>query len=487
MIALATLLPAVHAQVDRPKIVVGLVVDQMRWDYLYYYNDEYSDGGLKRLLQEGFSCENTMINYIPTVTAIGHTSIYTGTVPSLHGIAGNNFYEDGKKVYCCGDSTVSTVGSQSKAGQMSPRNCHATTVGDMLKLATGFQSKVIGVALKDRAAILPAGHSADAAYWFDIEAGHFITSSYYMDALPQWVVQYNRKHGVDPGKDIRYEPEGITITFDMAKAIIDNERLGKGKHTDMLCVSISSTDIIGHTYGTRGEENHAAYMRLDRDLADFLSFLDKQYGRDGYVFFISADHGAVHNPNLLKEHNIPAEGFSTSQTARILIPMLKEKFNTSEQLIANITTNQLYLNHEAMQREGISRDEVVGFIKQEVLKNKLVAYVIDQQCAAIEPVPVLIRERAINGYDSRRSGDVLIVPHANVYPGSVKPDFRGTTHSLWNPYDSHIPLVFMGWNIKQGATARITHIVDIAPTLCAMLHIQMPDACIGQPISEIVK
>ena len=484
---LLTFTIATHAQVERPKIVVGLMVDQMRWDYLYFYHDEYCAGGLKRLLRDGFSCENTMINYIPTITAIGHTSVYTGTTPSLHGIAGNSFYEDGKKKYCCEDSTVRPVGSNGKAGYMSPRNMHATTIGDMLKVATNFKSKVIGVALKDRAAILPAGHAADAAYWYDIEAGNFITSSYYMDKLPSWMEAYNKKNGSKPGDDIRYRPESITMTFNMAKAVLENEHLGEGPNTDMLCVSISSTDIIGHTYGTRGKENHAAYMQLDKDLADFLSVLDKRYGRDGYLFFLTADHGAVHNPNFLKEHKIPTGSVSTGKTAKALITAMQSQFNTSEQLIAHVGTNQFYLDHDAIRKAGLKRDDVVGFIKEELLKNKDIAYVIDQQRAAIEPVPALIRERAINGYDNKRSGEILIVPQANVYPGSVKPDFQGTTHCLWNPYDSHIPLVFMGWKVQKGATARITHIVDIAPTVCAMLHIQMPDACIGEPIKEVVK
>ena len=181
-----------HAQVNRPKLVVGIVVDQMRWDYLYYYNKEFVEGGFKRLLAEGYSCENTMIPYIPTVTAIGHSSIYTGSVPALTGILGNSFFINGKNTYCCGDDNVQSVGSSSKEGKMSPRNLLASTIGDELKLATDFKSKVIGVALKDRAAILPAGHSADAAYWWDTSAGHFVTSTYYMDKLPSWAVEFNK-------------------------------------------------------------------------------------------------------------------------------------------------------------------------------------------------------------------------------------------------------------------------------------------------------
>ncbi|HWZ36629.1 MAG TPA: alkaline phosphatase family protein, partial [Mucilaginibacter sp.] len=179
----------------RPKLVVGIVVDQMRWDYLYRYYDRYSTGGFKRLLNEGFSCENANIDYIPTVTAAGHTCIYTGSVPSIHGIAGNDFViqATGKQIYCAGDSTVQTVGSTSTAGRMSPRNLLVTTVTDELRLATNFRSKVIGIALKDRGGILPAGHTANAAYWFDDKSGNWITSTYYMNDLPQWVKDFNAR------------------------------------------------------------------------------------------------------------------------------------------------------------------------------------------------------------------------------------------------------------------------------------------------------
>ena len=180
-------------EVSRPKLVVGIVVDQMRWDYLYRFYPRFTEGGFKRLMNEGFSCDNTMLDYIPTVTAIGHSSVYTGSVPSIHGIAGNNFYKDGKEVYCTDDAEVTGVGSDSPAGKMSPRNLLVTTIGDELKLATNFRSKVIGVALKDRASILPAGHTPDAAYWFDDATGKFISSSYYMKTLPEWVNEFNRQ------------------------------------------------------------------------------------------------------------------------------------------------------------------------------------------------------------------------------------------------------------------------------------------------------
>ena len=192
------------AGADRPKLVVGIVVDQMRWDYLYRYYNLYGDGGFRRLMAEGYNCENTMINYVPTVTAVGHTSIFTGSVPAIHGIAGNDFMLDGRMVYCCEDTTVSSVGTDGKAGRMSPRNMLSTTIGDELKIATAFNAKVIGVSLKDRAAILPAGHSADAAYWIDNATGNFITSTYYMKELPGWVKAFNKKYGGRGEREVSY-------------------------------------------------------------------------------------------------------------------------------------------------------------------------------------------------------------------------------------------------------------------------------------------
>jgi len=210
--ALILLSPTVHAQrnnsnaaskkqagttLERPKLVVGLVVDQMRWDYLYRYYDRYTKGGFKRLINEGFSAENTMISYLPSYTACGHASVYTGSVPAINGIIGNNWYDPElqRDVYCTEDRSVKSVGTTTDAGEMSPRNMLTTTITDELRLATNFKSKVIGISMKDRGSILPAGHSANAAYWYDGANGNWITSTYYMQQLPSWVETYNNaKH-----------------------------------------------------------------------------------------------------------------------------------------------------------------------------------------------------------------------------------------------------------------------------------------------------
>lgn len=515
--------------VKRPKLVVGIVVDQMRWDYLYRYADRYTDGGFKRLVSQGFSCENTNIDYIPTVTAIGHSSIYTGSVPALHGIAGNNFIDQktGREMYCTDDSTVQSVGSPSKAGLMSPRNLAVTTMTDELRLATNFRSKVIGIALKDRGGILPAGHTANAAYWFDDQTGNFITSSYYMKDLPQWVKKFNDKKlpaqylakgwnplyplksylqstadntpyeepikGMDAptlpvsaatlkGKDfgmLRTTPYGNSITFDMAKEAVKSENMGRGDMTDFLAVSFSSTDYIGHRYGINAVETEDCYLRFDRELENFLSFLDSQVGQGNYTVFLTADHGAAHNTLFLKDHNVPAGLLATKPLTERLNKELATKFNT-ENLVLEIDNYQVNLNNRLIATKRLDEEAIRAACVSILQQNDAVAYAVDMDKVAQSSIPAILKERIINGYNRAHSGVVQIIAKPGYFAGSA----RGTTHGTWNPYDAHIPFVLMGWGVKQGSTARVVHMTDIAATLSALLHIQAPNGSIGQPVTE---
>lgn len=466
-----------NAQIQRPKLVVGLVVDQMRWDYLYYYYNEYGTGGLRRLLNEGFSFENTHINYAPTVTAIGHSSIYTGSVPAITGIAGNYFYQDDKSVYCCADPSVKSVGSDSKEGQMSPHRMLASTIGDELQIATDFRSKVIGVALKDRASILPAGHAADGAYWWDTSAGHFVTSSFYMNSLPKWVEDFNKENQTAPNFDIKSTPEGVTMTFKMAAAAVRNERLGKGKETDMLTVSISPTDIIGHKFSTRGKENHAVYMQLDKDLAEFLNMLDKEVGRDNYLLFLTADHGAAHNYNYIREHRIPAGAWNYKETVKSLNDHLQQKFGIAP--VMGEDNYQLFLNDSTINAAGLKKQDVIDASIDYLKQDPQFLYVFDEEKVTNVTMPEWIKERMENGYFRGRSGEIGVVTRPQFFGGSESPQFRGTQHGQPFPYDTHIPFLLFGWNVKHGSSNVEAHIVDIAPTICAMLHIQMPNGCVG--------
>lgn len=514
--------------VQRPKLVVGIVIDQMRWDYLYRYQKRYTDSGFMRLLNEGFSCENTVIPYVPSVTAIGHTCIYTGSVPSIHGIAGNNFVKNGKKVYCTDDDTVKPVGSTSEAGLMSPRNLWVTTIGDEMKIASNGRAKVVGIALKDRASILPAGHNPDGAFWFDDKSGNFITSTYYMNQLPKWVEAFNDKklpehylsekwntlypkdtytestsdeneyeNGIKKGVKatlplnlpelykkygyniIRNTPFGNSLTFDMAKAAIDGEQLGADDETDLLAVSCSSTDYIGHQVGTHAVETEDTYLRLDKAIADFLSYLDAKVGKGNYLVFLSADHGAMNNARFLQDRRIPAGNWDDGVAAKKLNEVLAKEYPNTGDLVKIVMNYQVFFNREVIKNQHLNfakiKQTVVDFLKE----DSCVLYACDMEKTMTESIPEEVKYRIVNGYNRERSGDVQIVLKPNFYTHGMK----GTDHGAWNLYDTHIPLVFMGWGIKHGATTKRTFMTDIAPTIGALIHVQAPNGCVGKPIS----
>lgn len=522
-----------EADLARPKLVVGIMVDQMRWDFLYRYYDRYQAGGFKRMLNDGFAAENTNIDYATTVTGIGHATVYTGSVPALHGIAGNDFIiqATGKTLYCAGDTSVQTVGSSSKAGQMSPRNMLTSTITDELKLATNFRSKVIGISLKDRGGILPVGHSADAAYWFDDASGGWITSTYYMQELPAWVKKLNDQklpekylkkdwntlhpiksyiqssahnnryegkfsgttESVFPVKTsnmmekgvgvIRSTPYGNSITLDMAKAAIDNEDLGNRGVTDFLAVSFSSPDYIGHQLGPNSIGVEDTYLRLDRDMADLLNYLDEKLGKGNYTTFLTADHGVAHNPNFLIDNKMPAGLWPTSQVLKNLNVALEEEFKTKS-LALSFSNYQVTFNNQLIDAEKLKEAHIREFTVSFLRAQPGVAYALDMDNIGTAAVPNVLKEKIVNAYNRDRSGAIQIILKPGYYSGYST---TGATHGSWNPYDSHIPLIFMGWGIKPGKTYKATGMTDIAPTLAALLKIQAPNGCIGQPIAEALK
>jgi predicted AlkP superfamily pyrophosphatase or phosphodiesterase len=518
--------------VSRPKLVIGIVIDQMRWDYLYRYYNRYGTGGFKRLMSKGFSFENNMIPYAPTVTAAGHASIYTGSVPAMHGIVGNDWEErtTGKNMYCVQDKTVQTIGSPSVAGVMSPRNMVASTIGDELRLATNFKSRVFGISLKDRGAILPAGHSANAAYWYDDSTGNWITSSYYMNALPTWVNDFNAEKRSDafmkttwnllydkskydqstaddkpfeiPLKNettvtfphtfstisganfsmLRVSPYGSTFSLDFAKKLIEKEQLGKAGQTDMLCVSLSSTDYIGHRFGPQSIEIEDTYLRLDKDIENFLLMLDKTYGQNEYIVFLSADHGAAYTPNYIKEIKQPAGNLQRTPLKTALNKALEAKYSMPN-IVSTIGEYQVILNHKLLDSTKLNSSEIEETIIQTMLKMPEVAYAFSNKSFEKVILPKEVKQYFENGYYASRSCDVQYILKPQYTDGNGK----GTDHGTWNPYDAHIPMLWFGKGISNGKSFRETSMIDIAPTLAAMLRIQMPNACIGKVMVEVVK
>jgi len=475
---------------ERPRLVVGIVVDQMRWDYLSRYYDRFGDDGFRRLIDKGYSCDNCLISYVPTVTAIGHASVYTGTTPAFHGICGNNFYIDGRKTYCTTDTTVQTVGATGSKGQMSPRNMLATTIGDQLRLHTDFRSKVVGVSYKDRAAILPAGHTANAAYWLDTKSLCFVSSTYYMTELPDYARRVNaslakNKEARKAGVRIGYTPLCGTLTTDMAIAALQGEALGKGEATDMLCVSYSQTDIIGHEWGTRGEHTDEAYLQLDRDIARLLQALDEQMGSDGYLLFLTADHGASHNWKYMNEHRLPAGPLYIDSLKTCLNTYIAGKVGATKPVVGDIMDYRVFLNHKSIEEQGLDLQLVKDAVMDCLRSYPGIVTVVDFERARMSAIPQLLLDRILMGYHPRRSGDLIFIPEPQWYSWWQDVSPTHTTHGEWNPYDAHIPLLFYGWNVTHGATSREVHINDIAPTVCQMLHIQQPNACSGEAITEL--
>jgi predicted AlkP superfamily pyrophosphatase or phosphodiesterase len=518
----------------RPKIVIGLVIDQMRWDYLYRYYNMYSSGGFKRLMRDGYNCQNTMVDYMPANTGPGHSCIYTGSVPSIHGIAGNNWIDNqtGKGVYCVDDATVSQVGDNTKAPSYSPANLLTTTITDELRLATNLQSRVYGVAIKDRGSILPGGHLANAAYWYNDKTGNFTTSTYYPNQHPKWLQDFNKRKAGDSlvrrGWNLLYAPKfygqstvdannyekgfkgekapvfphtfdtladsdrysalktmpaGNTYSIMMAKACMEGEQLGMKGETDFMALSLSSTDYAGHQFAPNSIEVEDMYLRLDIEIANFLKYLDTRYGKNGYLLFLTADHGGAHNSIYLKDMDVPA-GVQSAGLTPELNSYLSYQFG-ADSMVRGIVNYQVFLNNTAIDSSGYDKWEVKQAIVKWMNKRPEVSYAIDMEDVGKAALPEPIRSMAVNGYCKKRSGEIQLVLNPGWYDNGGRE--TGMTHGSWNPYDAHIPLIWYGWHICKGETNNVVNMTDISATLAALLRIQMPNGCIGKPIKGVVK
>lgn len=507
----------------QPKLVVGIIVDQMREDYLYRFYHRYSEGGLKRLMNEGFNCRNNQYHYATTVTGPGHAHVYTGSTPAISGIVGNEWYDKytGKDVYVAGDSTVSTIGEGSAtAGKMSPKNLLVTTITDQLRLSNEFQSKVIGIAFKDRGAIMPAGHTGKA-FWYDASSTNWITSSYYMDKLPEWVSSFNQRKlpaqymtnewkplydlatyteteadeqpyettysmtkPVFPYKittgNLAMTPYGNTLTKEFAISAIEGEQLGADAVTDFLAVSFSTPDYTGHAFGPHSKEIEDVYLRFDLEIEQLLTYLDTKIGKNQYVVFLTADHGVADIPAYLKKHNIPAGLLTTTQYKTDLNKMLNTKFSDGVWL-NEINNNQLFFNHTLMEQKNVSLDALYQVAKNYLLSQEGIYHVVKLEEVSSATLPTQLKEKVINMYNPRISGDVMMIAEPAWFSGGTK----GTTHgSPWR-YDTHVPLLWYGWKIPKGETVKPTYIADIAPTLAILLRVLEPNGCIGQPIEDL--
>lgn len=522
---------------ERPKLVVGIIVDQMRQEYLYRFYDKFGNGGFKRLMGDGYMLKNAHYNYTPTVTGPGHASVYTGSTPAIHGIIGNDYFDKDRKRYvnCVADSLQKPVGSDVGKGDISPWRMLSSTVTDELELFTQKRSKVIGISSKDRGAVLPAGHMADAAYWYDGKNGNFISSTFYMTQLPEWLVQFNSQDlpqkyltqdwttllpvekyiesGPDETPYERQYASSIKSSFpykfsllkgklspeflgntpfaddlltELAKAVIVNENMGKDEITDFLCISFSAPDAVGHRVGPNAVEMQDTYMRLDKNIEDLLKNLDQQVGAGNYTLFLTADHAVADVPQYLKDNKVPA-GYFNEQKVQDGLEKFLAQYYPGKRFIQNISNNQIFLNHNAF-----VQDPKTSGIELLIVTELIGKYLMTQEGVSNYYTASTLRDgnyseggikgAIIRGYNARRSGDIVYCLEPGWFDAESP---QGTTHGSPYTYDTHVPALFYGFGIKKGSSVRYHPITDIAPTISALLKIKFPNGCTGQPIAEI--
>lgn len=515
---------------SRPKLVVGIVVDQMRNDYIYRYWDRFGTGGFRRLVNGGYYFKNAHYNYIPTYTGPGHCSIYTGATPSTHGIIGNDWFDraSGKYIYCTEDSTVKTVGASGKSGWMSPKNQLSSTIGDELKMSSNGKAKVFSVSLKDRSSILPAGHAANGAFWFDDASGNFISSTWYVQNLPVWLEELNKKElvknylakGWQPlyaldtysnsiADENRYEaaankkekavfpydyataleknnfgiikatPFGNSITKDLAITCLKNEQLGKDENTDLFCISFSSTDIVAHSYGPRAVEVEDIYLRLDKDLEELLNALDKEVGKDNYTVFFTADHGGADVPNHLLDNKIQAGYIKDKKVVKELRNYFRENYGDSS-LFSSFSNEQVFINEKKLAELKLDQKSVEEKLARFLITLPGIAEaypsgVLKEQEFSTNDYRTLLQ----NGFNHKRSGNVCFIYE----PAWMDHSDKGTTHGAGYNYDTHVPLIFYGNGIKTGNSYSYTTITQIAPTVCELLQINQTNSTIAEPLN----
>jgi predicted AlkP superfamily pyrophosphatase or phosphodiesterase len=515
-------------QIEQPKLVVGIVIDQMRYDYLLKFKKYYGQNGFDRLINNGTDFTYAHFNYVPTFTAPGHSSIYTGTTPFFHGIIANSWFDrkENKTIASIEDKSVNGLGTKVDEGKCSPRRLLATTITDQLKLATNGTAKVISISIKDRASILPGGHSANAAYWFSDKNGNFISSTYYINKLPSWVENFNKRKLADkyisqvwnlslpdPDYKISYPdeaanekdvfnegrtsfphslanikndskypallstPYGNQLVLEFAEAAIKNENLGKNSVPDFLAISFSSTDYVGHAYGPNSVEVEDIYVKLDKQIAELLSVLDKEVGKGNYLLFLTADHGVMESVGHLKKLNINGNNFDEKSFLDSLKYYTEKKYNNNK-IILNFSNKQIFLDHQIIKNKKLDIANVEKDLADYIMTFPGIAIVRTRTELEKEIAERESNNLILNGFNFKRSGDLAFEFKPNVLPGYGK----GSSHGSRYNYDTHVPMIFYGWKIPKQEINDPVYTIDIAPTIANLIGIQEPNECIGIPV-----
>jgi predicted AlkP superfamily pyrophosphatase or phosphodiesterase len=552
----------------KPRLVLLIAVDQFRYDYLERFGELFAENGLRRLVRDGASWTDANYDHIPTETAPGHATMLTGAWPSETGIISNEWFDraTSRLVANAQDFSVSRLGGKDPDPISSPRALLCSTLGDELKQATGGRSKVIGVSLKDRAAMLPAGRMADAAYWYSTQTGEFISSTYYFPDRPKWVKEFNEERRADKyfnekrswtrllsnddgkyerlaGRDdapweklvghdgaatwikitgsprfefpydiykwfektgpdfyeaLTFSPFSNEMLLAFAERAITNEHLGEDSDTDVLTVSFSANDIVGHRYGPYSQELMDMTLRVDRQIGELLDFIDKdaKIGLQNTVVIFTADHGVA----LVPEHAVSLkQSGGRVQISDIMAAVRKsvrERFgkagdrDTTARYVQTFSNGEIYFDQFALKRDGIRPEEIERVAGEAALKVEGVSrYFTRTQLlrGAFSPTDAVAR-RALHGFNPARSGDVVVVQKENWYlVGDKTRNTPVATHGAPYSYDTHVPVIIMGGGVARGLYRQSATPADIAPTLAAMLGVRPPSGAKGRVLNEALK
>ena len=514
--------PKTKENKKRPKLVIGIVVDQMRYDYLEKFSHDFGEGGFNKLLSKGFSCKNMNYNYKPTYTGPGHASIFTGVTPAIHGVVGNNWYSRKEKdaVYC--------VKLQDSLGNelLSPERMQSPSFSDNMKAFFGNESKSFGISLKDRGAILPAGHQANGAYWFDNDLGKWVSSSYYEEQNPPFLQEFNQqdfkknylanawslslsaeKYNVSQADSNNSErpfveggrttfpynlleifeekswallkaiPQGNQMTVDLAMKLLVAEKLGEDSIPDFLSISFSATDYVGHQFGTESVEVHDTYIKLDKTIEQFLKFIDEKLGDENVIIFLTSDHGADAPRNFLKEKEL-AHGYINTRKLKADLEKHLDSTLIQKEWVNALMNMNVYLNESIKNSNPSLWNEAIQIStkyleKQEGVERVIIAdqFNVQDQLDSI----------TFAGYNKNQSGDILMIEK----PNWTNYYDKGSTHGSPYSYDTHVPLLFFGSAIKKGSTESLYVINNILPTLHHLMNMPNDSSSYSKKIEEI--
>lgn len=523
---------------EKPTLIVGIVVEQLRFDQIERFRDKFSDNGIKKLINEGTFFRNASFDYMLTQSAPGFSTIATGTEPSYHGITSDSWYLPMKNefIYCTKDISVNPLGGSYESGLHSPVNLNASTFADELKIATGRKSKVFSVGVKEYSAILSAGHAADGVFWYDNQSGTWMSSTYYANALPAWVNDFNAMlysetylnsqwnllrqpsdysaclpdsnkfesgfNGInhfpyDINKLSRMEgkktvrnfaflketPFSDSYTTDFAIRLIEKEGLGRDEVTDFLAVCYSSTDYIGHRFGPFSVETGDAILRLDKNIETLLNYLNDNLEKKNILVFFTSTHGVAEIPTVMKDIKIPAGYFMQNQALQLLRSYLNAVYGEGD-WVKGFFERQVYLNRALIESSKVPLEEIQKKTARFLTEFSGVASAYPYYAFEANDFGNGHLRRIVNNFSPQRSGDVIVI----LNPGWVEKEGEQlTNHNSPYEYDSHVPLIWYGWSVNRATVMRKVNITDIAATLSSLCRVPYPNACTGEPMSELFR